>query len=313
MIGSGLKKLAAKHNMTVKKGVAYGNMQNYATTLSEGAGYKLIQITTTFPEQHKVQELLNKLNEVDLQKEYRVTDLQIHQDSLIIIFHDNPGTMKKLEAFIEFFFPLLKESGATPYNICTECLCEITSGSWKLINNGAFYLHDSCAEKIKREILTEADAKKQEDTGSYVTGFLGAILGASVGSIVWAILLSFGYIASIAGFAIGWCAQKGYSLLHGKNGKGKIAILILSILFGVLLGTVGGEAISLVGAVVNGELAGYALSDIPFLILLLLLDSGYLTAVGGNILMGILFAALGVFTLIRNTKQEVSETKVIDL
>lgn len=89
--------------------------------------------------------------------------------------------------------------------------------------------------------------------------------------------------------------------------------MILSILFGVLLGTVGGEAISLVSAVVNGELTGYALGDIPFLIFLLLLDSGYLTAVGGNILMGILFAALGVFTLIRNTKQEVSETKVIDL
>lgn len=313
MIGSALKKFAAKHNMTVSKGVAYGNMHNYAATLSEGVGYKAVQITTTFPEQGKVDELLNKLNAVNLQKEYRITDLQIHQDGVIILFHDNPGTQKKLEAFLDLFFPLLAETGATPYNICTECHCEITSGCWKLINNGAYYLHDSCAEKIKREIMTESDIKKQEDTGSYVTGFFGAILGAAVGSILWAILLCFGYIASIAGLAIGWCSEKGYRILHGRNGKGKLVILIIAILFGVLCGTAGGEGLSLVRSVMSGELSGYALSDIPFLILFLLLDSEYLTAVGGNILMGIIFAALGVFSLLRNTNREVSETKVIDL
>lgn len=313
MIGSALKKLAARHNLTVSKGVAYGNMLNYATTLSEGQGYKLIQITTTFPEEQKVTELLNKLNEQNLEKDYRVTDLQIHKDGVIIVFRDKPGTMKKLEAFIDYFYPLLKEAGATPYNICTECLCEITSGSWKLINGGAFYLHDSCAEKIKREISTEEDLKKQEDTGSYVSGFFGALLGATVGSLLWAVILSLGYIASIAGFVIGWCAEKGYTLLHGKNGKGKMAILIITILFGVLLGTVGGEALSLVVAIMGGELPGYTLGDVPMMILFLILDGEFIKAVAGNIVMGIVFAALGVFSILRNTKEEVSETKVIDL
>lgn len=313
MIGSGLKKLAASHNMNINKGVAYGNMLGYAVTFSEGAGYKLIQITTTFPEPQKQSDLLNLLNERALKTEFRVTNLLISPKSIQIVFHDNPGTMKMIYAFIDYFFPLLEEYGATPYNICTECHCEITSGHWKLIDTAAYYLHDSCAEKIQRTIDSSSEMKKQEDTGSYFTGLIGSVLGAALGAALWALLLSFGYIASIVGFVIGWLAEKGYTLLHGKNGKGKILILIISIILGVLLGTVGGETLSLVRAIHSGELPGYTFSDIPVLVLFMLLSSEYISAVIGNIVIGLLFALLGVFSLLRRTNKELSETKIINL
>ena len=38
MIGSGLKKLAQENGMTVSNGVAYGSLQGYAATLSQGRG-----------------------------------------------------------------------------------------------------------------------------------------------------------------------------------------------------------------------------------------------------------------------------------
>lgn len=313
MIASKLKKLAVQHNLNISKGVSYGNMLGYAVTLSEGAGYKLIQISTTFPEPQKQLDLLNVCNERDLKSEFRVTNLLINPKGIQIVFHDNPGTMKKIYAFIDYFFPLLKEYGATPYNICTECHCEITSGHWKLIDTVAYYLHDSCAEKIQRTIDSNSEMKKKEDTGSYITGFIGSLLGASLGALLWAILLSFGYIASVIGFVIGWLAEKGYTLLRGKNGKGKLFILIISIIFGVLLGTVGGEAISLVRMIINGELSGYTLGDIPILILFLLIDAEYISAVLGNVVLGFVFALLGVFSLLRRTNKEVSEKKIINL
>ncbi len=38
MIGSALKKFAAENGLTVSDGLARGNYQGYAITLSEGAG-----------------------------------------------------------------------------------------------------------------------------------------------------------------------------------------------------------------------------------------------------------------------------------
>lgn len=53
MIGSGLKKLAKQNGMSVSNGVAYGSLKGFATTMSEGNGYKLFEISTTFPSLHK--------------------------------------------------------------------------------------------------------------------------------------------------------------------------------------------------------------------------------------------------------------------
>jgi len=42
-------------------------------------------------------------------------------------------------------------------------------------------------------------------------------------------------------------------------------------------------------------------------------DPEYAAGVGGNVLMGLLFAALGVFTLLRNAGRAVAGTKVKSL
>ena len=42
MIGFGYRKLAKEYGMTIKHGVAYGNMHGYPATLSEGMGFKIV-------------------------------------------------------------------------------------------------------------------------------------------------------------------------------------------------------------------------------------------------------------------------------
>ena len=314
MIGSGLKKLANENGMKVAKGVGYGSLRGYAATLSEGSGYKQIVLTTKFADPAKLQELQNKVNGRNIQRELRVRNMTFAPNGIGIVFNDNPGTMKKINEFIEWFWPLLDEAGASKWDVCTECGTPVTGGTWKLIDGIAYYLHPSCAEKVLRDLGEEEQARKDADTGNYLTGTIGAFLGAAVGSVLWAVVLYMGYVASIVGLAIGFLAEKGYNLLKGKQGKAKVFILILAIIFGVLLGNFASDAITLATMISGGELPGFGYVDIPALIVVLLMgEAEYLSATIGNILMGLVFAALGVFSLLKKAGREVSAAKVIDL
>lgn len=157
--------------------------------------------------------------------------------------------------------------------------------------------------------------------GSYVTGLIGALLGALVGAVAWCLVMQLGIIASLVGFAIGWLAEKGYTLLRGKAGKGKLVILILAVIFGVLAGTFAAHAVDWYKAIaefypnaaitIDGRetLVGYG--DIPRLIVYTLqTDSEYLGGTVKDVLMGLLFAFMGVFGLLKNAaKKPAPKTK----
>lgn len=311
MIGSGLKKFAQENGLRVAKGVAYGSFRGYAATLSEGSGYKMMVLTTKFTDPEALQQLQQRINAVNVTREYRVQKLSFAPNGVCIVFGDNPGTMKRIRAFVDWFFPLLDGSSATKVDVCSECGMQLTSGTWKLIDGTAFYMHAGCAEKVRTQIEEE---NGKPNPGSYLTGTVGALLGAAIGAVVWALVLKAGYVASLVGLLIGFLAEKGYNLLKGKQSKVKVAILIVAIVLGVVLGTFAADVMTLVEFINETEDAVMTYGDIPaFLMEMLQEDPEYAGAVAKNILMGLLFAALGVFALLRNTGKEVAGTKFIDL
>lgn len=310
MIGSGLKKLAQQHGMTVAGGVVFGSLMGYAATLSEGSGYKRIVISTKMTQTDGQQRLLEAVNGVDVTRQYRVQSLQISLRCIDIVFQDTVGTMKKIEEFIAWFFPILASVGATGANVCAECGAEVAGGGWYQVDQVVHHMHESCAQRVQGQLESDNRQRKESDTGSYAGGALGAVLGALLGSVVWALVLAGGYVASIVGFVIGWLAEKGYNLLKGKQGKGKVVILILAVILGVLVGTIAPDVVTLAGMINNGELPGNTYGDIPLLLVdIMILDSEYMSAVIGNALLGLLFAALGVFALLRKTGAAVADTK----
>lgn len=314
MIGSGLKKLAQVNDMHVSHGVAYGSLKGYAATLSEGSGYKQIVVSTKFGDPLKLQDFQAVLNQKNIAREYRVQNLTFHTDGIQIIFVDNPGTMKKIEAFIDWFFPLLAEYTAQPASICAECGSQLTDGCWKLIDGIAYPMHESCAEKVRQALDAENESRKETASGSYGTGLLGALLGSALGAVVWAVVLNLGYVASVVGLLIGWLAEKGYNLLKGKQGKAKVAILIVAIIAGVVAGTFAADAWTVAQMIDSGELPGLTYGDIPLYIVALIAEiPEYSGAVVQNILTGLLFAGLGVFALLRKAGKEVSDSKMVDL
>lgn len=314
MIGSGLKKYALEKGMKVGHGVAYGTLGGFAATLSEGNNYKQIIFTTKFPDTEKKNQLNARLNEANLQRQFRVQNVNFATTGVGIVFLDKPGTLKKLQAFVEWFLPLLEESGAEKANICGECGLEITGGCWKLIDGIAYHMHETCAESVRRGLEEEHQTWQENQGGSYITGLIGALIGAAIGAVLWALVLNLGYVASIVGFAIGFLAEKGYGLIKGKQGRAKVVILIVAVIFGVLLGNFGADAFTLMQMITSGEMTGYALRDIPALIAFMLsASSEYASATITNILTGLLFAGLGVFALLRKAAKEVAPVKYIDL
>lgn len=317
MIGKALKKLAVENGMTVANGVAYGSFRGYAATLCEGSGWKRIDFSVRFSEPARKAQFLDAVGNVgdqQLYKLYRVNRFAVSERVIQIWFHDNPGTMKKLLAFLDWFIPLLDTHGASKVNFCSECGLEILDGHWVMVDGVCHHVHSACGEKIRREIDSDNQRMKEERTGSYASGALGAFLGAALGAVLWAVVLYAGYIASLVGLVIGFLAEKGYNLLKGKQGKGKIVILILAILFGVLAGTLAADVVTLVSMIHGGDLPGIVMGDIPALMLYMLVgDPEYLRITLSNVGAGLLFAGLGVFALLRRTSKEVADTKFMKL
>ncbi len=302
MIASTYKKFANEHGMTVSNGVAYGTLYGYAATLSEGSGWKRIGVSCLFTDSDKRARLQTELDSHNLMKEFRVQELLLCDDGIIIVFHDNPGTMKKLRAFCEWFFPMLPSYGATGAEICPECGQPITdSGSWQLVGEMAVHVHSACVARIQHNLEREErlDAENNADR-SYLSGLVGALVGGLLGAIVWGGVLYLGYYASIVGVLIGILASKGYDITHGKQKMGKIFIVLGVTVFAVLAGTFGAYAVSMAMEISSGALPGYVMGDLPWMMLYLLQDPEFLRLAALDVGAGLLYALLGAgYVLLR--------------
>lgn len=137
----------------------------------------------------------------------------------------------------------------------------------------------------------------QAAAGSYGSGLIGALLGALIGAVVWAAVYSIGFVSGLVGLLVGFLAVKGYDILKGKQAKGKIAILIIAVIFGVVAGTFGGLCLDVINTL--NEL-GISMDSFDWALEVCLEDSEVQGEIAANLGMGLVFAGLGVFGLIRN-------------
>ena len=311
MIGSALKKFAAENGLNVSGGIAYGSYQGYAITLSEGAGNKQLTVSTHLTDT-AVAWLNSQLSSHDLMKEFRIEDTKLTGIGVRVVFNDNPGTMKRFHAFLQWFFPLLIQSGATGYDHCCCCGQPFNGDeTWKIAGALPIHIHSGCAQSLLRGVQQEEEAEAH--TGSYIKGLLGALLGGVLGAILWALVLYLGYIAAAAGLAIGLLAELLYGAFGGKNGKGKIPILILGVVVGVVLGTFASDAITLGVMISNNEISLSFSEIVPYIIYLLGESAEYYDATMSNLMEGMLFALIGMAGMLYRTYKETKKFKMKDM
>lgn len=80
------------------------------------------------------------------------------------------------------------------------------------------------------------DVIKEAPKGSYITGIIGAIIGAVIATVPWIVVyMEMNYILSLLAILIGFGALKGYELAKGKMTKAlKLIIMIIAVIVIIL-------------------------------------------------------------------------------
>ena len=314
MIGSYFKKLAKQNNMKIKSGVAYGDFRGYAVTFRDGNSTKYIDITTRFPESEDREALQAELSYVNLLKQYNIRELKFYDERIGIVFLDTLSTWKKLLSFIDYFFPLLDKHNASKANVCPRCGQELGySCSWKLLNNVAYHLHDTCLESIKMQSERELAAEAEAAGGSYLTGAIGALVGAIVAAVPIAILRYFGYSGYIFAILIGLIAYFGYKKAGGKIAKGKSLIVIACSVIGILIGIFASDAVYMMVAINNGQLSPMTSKDIiPGIFYLLATNEEYASDCDVSILIYTILALLGMTGVFKSGRKKNLKIKTLE-
>lgn len=312
MISSGFKKFGLGKGLKLGKGFCYGNLNGFIATLSDGSGIKSMYLST-YVDQEAASRITSEADE--LKKKYKLNALEVNSKYIYIAFVDTIGTLKRVEAFTEEALPLLKEWGAGDADICPHCQNKMDSTAvTKLIYGHVVKLHGGCAEEILNE-MKETEVEMAEAKSNAGLGILGSVLFGIIGAIPWAIVYALGYFVAWLGALIGFMIVKGYEVFKGKLKKSVIPVFVVITIFCVVLAQFMGDAFQLGYYIMNGELDA-TLGDIPMIFKELLLpDPDYQRQVIINIVIGLIFAGIGVFGVFRMLVSKVSSQskKVSDL
>jgi hypothetical protein len=163
MIGFGYRKLAKEYGMTIKHGVAYGNMHGYPATLSEGMGFKIVAFTSVFESDEDGQAFADQLDEKMFEK-CRVIHCDIGTGLILFVFEDNPGTMRRIREFLDHVFEILDGLHVLGIDHCHHCDKPIMgASSWKLVGNVACQFHPECVEAAIEEMKKEFAEDDEDD------------------------------------------------------------------------------------------------------------------------------------------------------
>lgn len=299
MVGSALKKYANEKNLTVNNGMAYGVYRGFMIALNEGSGWKALSVAVSFNDENAHLALGAFLSDANIKKNYRITNYEQKNNSFTVMFLDKRGTMDKISEFADVLCSKLTELGGLGADYCSSCKMPLDSVSAvkASMNNTVYLLHEGCFAKDNENftIAKETVALK----GSVPRGIAGAILGAAIGAIPWAIAYYYGWFVALLGLVIGLAAKKGYELLGGKESRAKGVVLIVATVFGVFLG----ESMAIIYAMYSAyttdpEYASYSitlLDTVRAYFSLLSTNSELMTDVLGDVIFGLVFAALGMY------------------
>ncbi len=308
MVGPAIKKYAQEKGLKISNGVAYGIIDGFMVTLTDGMDMKQLAFSGAITDD-VAQKVSIKLEDKAFTKQYRIIRTEIAREYVRVTFYDTIGTMKKITAALDVIPGILKECGVIGDGFCTACGNDIDvnhESKVALINGVAHRIHSACASSvdIRAEIEKNDYEMEQKNIGR---GIFGALLGSVLGGVVWGIVYYIGYLASAIGVLIAFLAKRGYELLGGKTCKAKVFIILLATVFGVIVGQVGVYFV-LIGMQLISE--GYSLMAIPYIFIeTLKVDSEFAGAFFGDMAGGLFFGVLGsIGTVVLSNKEHKNAT-----
>lgn len=293
--------------MTAQQGAMYGVVGGFPLMMEDGMGTKTLYVMMGGNEE--AVDLTEQMSQPV--EQYRIVDFQMaeHLPILRAVFYDTLGTLKRMRKFIETELTRFAQMGLNAEICCAHCGKPIAGAPSILkVNDLPVPLHPACVTPLEMSLQEQEQLKRTEprEPGGglrVLTGFAGALLGALVAGIPWVGAYVAGYFASILGMLIALGANLGHKLFGGRPGRSRVASVVVAVLLGVLAAQVAGEVGSLAWTIVSGEMdellevAPGTITleqDLMPMLEILRQDPEYLGECVKNLLMGYLFAGLGL-------------------
>lgn len=212
-----------------------------------------------------------------------------------------------LESLLEETARRLTEAGILP-NVCPHCGQPGEREAY-FYDGLTANLHPACAARYPtQEAAIEQQANEAGQSKRYGRGFLGALLGALLGGVIWVLIGMVGYIAAVAGLAIAFFAKKGYEMAGGRHGKGKVWLILAAVAIAFIA-----SQVAALWIVMADEFKQSGMNmDVNMFLLFLPIVFASKEAVGeliGNAGLGVVFCALGAFGVLQKTHKE---SKAVD-
>lgn len=305
MIGMLFQQVANQYGLKTSQGVAYGTLQGYPVTFLDGIGCHRIMITTRFATPSQKDALMDIVNAQDLKNLYNLKTLQIAKKVIHIKFRQGADIMDRVSAFVEWFFPLLEQNGASKATICPQCQETIADeeAQWILRDGAvAFRVHKHCADELKESLANSSGSS----SGSTVKAIGGALLGALGGCLLWVILQYFDFYAPAAGLVCGWLSVFLCKKWGGRTGFVQYPIVIVCSVLGICLGVVLAEVPALLQLGAGWNVFGVFFENMQT-------NYGYMTGIWGNLSMGLILGALGLFFSLKSAARKDADYVITDL
>lgn len=151
------------------------------------------------------------------------------------------------------------------------------------------------AEQRTQAAMQQPVEEKRENT---MTGTVGALIGAAIGSGCIILLSQMGFVAALSGLVMAVCTLKGYELLGGKlSKKGVIISLVIMLLMPYLADRIDWAIVVMDAYASDGVTFSEAFASIHYLIEEDIIEAA---AYWKNLLMIYAFTALGAFGTLRS-------------
>ncbi len=107
------KKYVKTNGMKIQHKVASGNLHGHTVTLSEGKEFIKISLATHFEDINKQQDFEDALNRKRLSRDLRVLELNYMPTGInATLSYRSPADIANVDAFVNYFCPLLTQHGA---------------------------------------------------------------------------------------------------------------------------------------------------------------------------------------------------------
>lgn len=305
MIGMLFQQVANQYGLKTSQGVAFGTLHGYPVTFLDGIGCHRIMITTRFATPSQKDTLMDIVNAQNLKNLYNLRTLQIAKKVIHIKFRQGADIMDRVSAFVEWFFPLLEQNGASKATICPQCQEAIADeeAQWILRDGAvAFRVHKHCADELKESLANSSGCSSD----SMAKAIGGALLGALAGSLLWAILQYFNFYAPFAGLICGWLSVFLYRKWGGRTGFVQYPIVIACTVLGCCVGVVLAEVPALLQLGAGWNVFGMFFESMQT-------NYGYMSGIWGNLSMGLILGALGLFFSLKSAARKDADYTITDL